>query len=237
LDEKAESGISGERKKELCWTRLVYLEQAKHYSDAIAWANELIKDARFTAQERLRLRRRIAVNLNWMNRTEEALVMYDQVLAEVDKVEPEQKAGILRDKADVYWYAKRYQEALDVHNTAMKLTEPNTVRWVDEQAWQIRLLARLGRADAAWAAYVELTKSSVTTPQDRLNLMALIAFHLQECGSTVAAHDAALKTRHVLDSLPDPSVDVAEARGIVDKILAVGYAEKVNGPASELMNQ
>ncbi len=51
IDEKTRSDVSDERKKELAWTRLTYLEWADHHSDAIAYANELIQDKRFTAQD------------------------------------------------------------------------------------------------------------------------------------------------------------------------------------------
>jgi hypothetical protein len=128
LDEKTRT-VSDEWKKELCWTRLAYLEQAKHNTDAIDWAKELMRDERFTTGERITLHRRVATNLNWSGRTDEALAAYDEALAEAKAIDPARQARILSDKGDVYWYANRFQESLDAHTAAIKLMEPNTVRW------------------------------------------------------------------------------------------------------------
>ncbi len=161
-----------------------------------------------------------------MDRTEESLATYDQVLAEAEKVDPERKVGILSDKAEVYWKAKRYQESLDIHDALLKLMEPSTMRWVDEQAWRIRILARMGRADDAWRAYDELAKASTTPPQGRLNMMAVIALHLQQSGATTAAREAALKTKEYMATHRDPSVDPAEAERLIDKVLSAETADK-----------
>ncbi len=217
ISEKSNT-VSKERQKELCWTRIYYLENAQHYSEAIDYANQLLADTRFDADQRISLRRRIATNLRWLDRNDESAAAYDEILADV--TDPARKAHILSDKADVYWYAKRYQEALDTHDAAIKLIDKNTVQWDDEQAWRIRLLARLGRAKDAWAAYDEFANSKTCFEQARLNLMAIIAMLLEEGGAHGDAREAALRTKQRVESEKDATVDLSEAREIIDKILS-----------------
>jgi len=87
----------------------------------------------------------------------EAIAAYDQLIAEVQHDDSRMAFSVMEDKAEcLYWYAHRYQDALDTWDAAIKLVDPNTLRWLRAQNGRITMLARLGRIDEAWSAHDEI---------------------------------------------------------------------------------
>jgi Thioredoxin-like len=220
LDKRIAEAGSIEIRNSARRARMVSLEWASRDEEALAAARELAADESYSAEDRRFMRTRIAYDLGRIHRDDEALATYDELIAEAGS-DPQQVFWYLHDKADlVLEPANRFADALDVWNAAVKLVKPDKPEWRDAQGRRMHLLARLGRADDAWAAYALLSTSKFYSPLDRAGCLADMAEMLDTQGSRAAALDAAIKAQKALNSeaMALDGAAAARVQSVIDNV-------------------
>lgn len=145
---------AGSRRNELRRIRQIYLEWAGRYEEALTDAREMARDESFPRDQRWFLRKRIAYNLRKLDRVDEAVAVYDELLVEVRR--EGDRDAIWRcqsDKARMLTYAGRPQAAQQAWQAALEFVEPGSPDWIDNKIFLARLLEELERYDEAIAAY------------------------------------------------------------------------------------
>jgi tetratricopeptide (TPR) repeat protein len=182
----------------------------------------------------------VAYNLWRLHRDDEVVAVFDKLVAEtIDN--PRQANRYLQDK--ISWVlvpAKRYVEALETWNVAIKLVKPDTVDWESAHLQRASLLEKLGRLDEVCAEYKVLIASKVITPVDRAFYFAEIARTLEKNGSHAAALDAAAQAQQILKgevkSADGHAASAAQVQSQIDKITGAPPAEpsdkKTSGKAN-----
>ncbi len=200
LDKRIADAETVEVRNNARCARMVSLEWSKRNEEALTAARELAADESYSAEDRRFFRSRVAYNLARIHRDDEALATYDELIAEAGN-DPQQVYSVpLHDKADLILEpANRFSDALDVWNAAVKLVKPDKPEWRDAQWRRMHLLARLGRADDAWAAYNDLVRSKFVGSLERAGCLADMAEMFDLQGSHAAAIDAAAKAQQILN--------------------------------------
>ncbi len=181
IDEELGRAKSDELRKRLQLTRLVYLEWGDRYGEALAYATELSKDDSYSPEERRKIRSRVAFSLKKLGRIDEAVAVYDRLIAEV--IEDHAAAwGFLRDKAQLLTVANRPSQALETWEASRRFVEAGTDSWLDTEVFRARLLARLGRHPEAIAVLDSASRVKSLTTLVRANILAEKAMVLCKAG-------------------------------------------------------
>ncbi|MHB1037167.1 MAG: thioredoxin family protein [Pirellulales bacterium] len=162
-------------------SRFFYLGRGNRHEEACAFAEELLKDRAFSPDERRSLRQQIAFHYRQLGRIDDALTIYDGLIAEVAG-NPAAMRGYLDAKAWDLSFAGRFAEALKVRDAIDKFTKAGTSEWVDNGSFRAILLTRLGRHADAVAAYETLLKCDTLDPLTRANLLTKTAVSLNKQG-------------------------------------------------------
>ena len=220
LDKRIAEAETVEIRKNARRSRMVAYEWSTHNEEALAAAWELATDESYSAGDRRFFRTRVAYNLQHLGRTDDAVAVYDKLIADVQD-DPREAFRYLRQKGEiVLWQAHRYEEGLRTWDLALKLVKPDKSDWLDVQFWRMRSLARLGRVDDAWRAYNDTSVSKQFLPMSRAFCLAEMADMFNEQGSRAAALDAAAKAQGILDreAAPADAASVAGVRSVIDKV-------------------
>lgn len=200
LDDKIAATESVKPRNSLRLVRRNYLEQSDRFEEAFALSRELAIDENMTAEERFRHRQRMAWNLWRLNRQEESLALYDELFAESAKY-PWRLFRLAQDKANSLQFSGRFAEALSTWKQVIPLFEPRSGLLNEALRLRIRLLARLGRAEEAWAEFDRVSAAGWMEPIDSAAEMVLISAGLDEHGSRDAALAAAVRAEKALNEV------------------------------------
>jgi tetratricopeptide (TPR) repeat protein len=181
VDQELGRAKSAELRKRLQVTRLAYLEWGDLHEEALAYATELSRDDSYSPEERRKIRTRVAFSLKQLGRIDEAVAVYDRLIAEVTK-DHTTAWGFLRDKAEYLTAADRPAEALKAWEASRRFVEAGTDSWLDTEVFRARLLARLGRHAEAIAVFDSALNVKSLSALVRANLLAEKAMVLSKAG-------------------------------------------------------
>ncbi|MEX2317321.1 MAG: thioredoxin family protein [Pirellulales bacterium] len=200
LDDKLAATTSIKLRNDLQQVRRNLLEQSDRFKEALAVSRELARDDSRTADDRFTDRKRMAWNLWRLNRQEESLALYDELFAASARY-PWRLWALARDQADSFQYSEQFAEALSTWDQVIPRLEPRSDLLNEALLSRSRLLARLGRADDAWADFDRRSAEGWWEPIDPVAAMLLIAEGLNEHGSRDAALAAAARAEKALNEL------------------------------------
>jgi tetratricopeptide (TPR) repeat protein len=209
VDRELERATSSGSRKRLKRARLFYLEWGDRYEDALACATDLANDDSNSPEERRSFQSRIAFNLMKLRRIEEAVTIYDRLIAEVSG-NHEAAWRFLRTKADMLTSVTRLAEALEAWDASRRFVKPGTEHWLNTEVFRSRLLGRLGRQAEAIAGLDAALSIKSLTPLDRAILLAEKAIVLSKAAQHKEADAIAEQVEKVLQAIgPDSSSESA----------------------------
>lgn len=149
FDAEMAQAPSTDFRSKLIISKLYLLESAKKFEDARALAEELATDATRVPWERRNLRLRAAYELMQLDRIDEAVNVYDQLIAEAGS-DRAAAYRIARNKGNVL-ISRRPADAIQALADASLLVNRDSMDWLDVVVPRARILARVGRYDEAIA--------------------------------------------------------------------------------------
>lgn len=217
IDRELERTRSTELRNRLRKSRLIFLEWADRNQEALAFAKELAQDDSYSPEEKRRIRERIAFNLKNLGQIDEAVAIYDGLIA---AVAGDRKAtwGYYHDKAEYLTIFGRFREALESCEAARQYVEPGTSDWRDNEFFRAKLMARLGRPADAAAVLDAAVKFEGLHPLDRAGMLAEAALILSKVGHRGEALERARRAEEILEGAEPEQAEMSIAEFIRKKI-------------------
>ena len=219
IDQELPKAKSAELRKQLQYTRRVYLEWSDRYDDALAYTKEMLKDPALSlsSEERLRLRERIAFNLWRLKRIDESIAVYDDLIAQAAG-NARMVWGFHRDKADVLMRAGRLREALETWTLARKYVKKGSDDWLTTEALRIHVLMKMQRFAEADAACEDLAKGGDVKPLELAGILSSQAWRFKDAGRAREALEKAAAAGKLLATVKPDRVEQAEVDEIRHRI-------------------
>jgi hypothetical protein len=188
------------------------LEWSDRFDEALTCASEMLKDPTLSlsAEERLRLRERVAYNLWKLKKIDEAAAVYDDLIVQASGND-RMVWSFLRDKAEMLTYANRLRESLETWTLARKCVHKGSDEWLTTEivgiTWNLIKLERFAEAEAV---HEEVAKSGTKTPLEIAGILVGEAFQYKKVGGRPEALAKVREAENLLADIKPSRYDQAE---------------------------
>ncbi len=141
-------------RSKLIVSKLYLLESDKRFEEAWALADKLAVDATRPLDERRSLRIKAAYLLVRLDRVDEAVAVYDDLIARAGD-DRQQVLRTLLLKGNTF-FRRRPEEALRAFEQAKSISSPGSTDWFDLELTRLRVLRLMGRFDEALRGFDEV---------------------------------------------------------------------------------
>jgi tetratricopeptide (TPR) repeat protein len=181
LDDQIKQVTSPKERNRLRKRRLEMLELGCLHEEILAYARELAKDKSFSVEFRRSLRARAALHLRHLERFDEAIAVYNQLIAEAPDRSRE-KYRYYRDKARTLGITGRFGESAKSWEAAEKQLRPGSADWLNAQMQRAEMLIKAGRLAEAAKLYEAHLAADKNRPLNRASLLGSWAVELLLAG-------------------------------------------------------
>jgi len=202
FDAEMAQAPSADFRSKLIISKLYLLESAKKYEEARALAEKLAADVTRASSERRNLRLKAAYELMQLDRIDEAVKVYDQLIAEAGS-DRAAAYRIARNKGNVL-ISRRPADAIQALADASLLVSRDSMDWLDVVVPRARILALVGRYDEAITSLNDALTIATLSDVVRTVILAQKASALAKAGRRDEALVVAAQAEAALPGLGAP---------------------------------